>query len=155
MSAGDFVTEIDYADLNDGVNTVEFTATDALGTQTTESITLNYEAGNIWSLPYTADWKTLGSIDDINNLANIVDGLWELTPDGIRTTEPGYDRLIALGDETWTTNYEVTAEMTIHSISSGSGVGFAIGWQGHDRHGITKNTMAARGNWMGMAIRIN
>lgn len=128
---GDFVTEIDHADLLNGINTVEFTATDALGAQTTKSITLNYNAGNVWQMPYTADFTSLNSIDDINNIANIVDGLWELTPDGIRTTETGYDRLIVLGDETWTTNYEVTAEMTIHSAASGSGVGFAIGWQGH------------------------
>lgn len=131
LSAGDFVTEIDYSDLINGINTVEFTATDALGAQATKSVTLNYEAGNIWPIPYTADWTTLSSIDDINNLANIVDGLWELTPNGIRTTESGYDRLIVLGDETWSTNYEVTAEMTVHSTTSGSGVGFAIGWQGH------------------------
>lgn len=131
LSAGDFVTEIDRADLNNGINTVEFTATDALGAQATESVTLNYEAGNIWPLPYTADWSTITTLDDVNNIANIVEGLWELTPYGIRTSESGYDRLIVLGDETWTTNYEVTAEMTIHSTTSGSGIGFAIGWQGH------------------------
>ncbi len=129
---GDFVTEIDRADLISGVNTVEIIASDALGVETIRTVTLNYSSGNVWTLPYTADWSNLSSIDDINDLANIVDGLWELTPDGIKTVEPGYDRLIVLGDETWTTNYEVTAEMTIHSASSGSGVGFAIGWQGHE-----------------------
>lgn len=128
---GDFVTEIDYADLNNGVNIVEFTATDALGGVATKTVTLNYSAGNLWPLSYTADWSTLTTIDEINNVANIVDGLWELTSDGIHTVETGYDRLFVMGDETWATNYEVTAEMTIHSASSGSGVGFAIGWQGH------------------------
>ncbi len=131
VGEGDFVTEIDYADLNDGVNTVEFTATDGVGSQSTKTVTLNYEAGNVWPLPYTVDFTSLSSIEDVNSVANIVDGLWELTGDGIRTTEPGYDRLIVIGDETWTTNYEVTAEMTINSISGGSGVGFAMGWQGH------------------------
>ncbi|PKN97256.1 MAG: hypothetical protein CVU43_17555 [Chloroflexi bacterium HGW-Chloroflexi-5] len=131
IGSGDFVTEIDHADLLDGVNTVEFTATDALGAQTIKTVTINYNAGNVWPLPYTADWATLSSIENISDVANIVDGLWELTPDGIRTVETGYDRLIVLGDETWTTDYEVTAEMIIHSGSSGSGVGFAIGWQGH------------------------
>lgn len=128
---GDFATEIDHANLVNGVNTVEFTATDALGAQAVKTVTLNYTPGNVWPLPYTADFTTLNSIEDINTIANIVDGLWELTPDGIRTTETGYDRLIVLGDETWTTDYEVTAEMTIHSAASGSGVGFAVGWQGH------------------------
>ena len=131
LSSGDFVTEIDYSDLQSGSNIIEITATDALGASSSKSVTLNYNAGNIWSLPYTADWSTINTIDDINNVANIVDGLWELTPDGIRTTESGYDRLIVLGDKTWNSNYEVTAEMTIHSTSGGSGVGFAIGWQGH------------------------
>lgn len=131
VGTGDFVTEIDYADLSAGPNTVEFTATDGVGSQSTKTVTLNYEAGNVWPLPYTVDFSSLSSIEDINSVANIVDGLWELTGDGIRTTEPGYDRLIVIGDETWTTNYEVTAEMTINSISGGSGVGFAMGWQGH------------------------
>ncbi len=138
---GDFVTEIDHADLVDGANTVEFTATDALGAQTTKTVTLNYDAGNVWTTPYTADFTSLNNINEINNFANIVDGLWELTADGIRTTETGYDRLIVMGDETWTTNYEATAEFIIHSASSGSGVGFAIGWQGHT------GTSSPRTNW--------
>lgn len=138
---GDFVTEIDRNDLVEGANTVEFTVVDALGAQTTKTITLNYESGNIWTLPYTADFTSLNSIDEINSISNIIDGLWELTSDGIRTTETGYDRLIVIGDETWTTDYEATAEFTIHSASSGSGVGFAIGWQGHT------GTNSPRTNW--------
>ena len=138
---GDFETEIDHADLIAGANTVEFTATDALGAQTTKTVTINYSAVNVWPLPYTADWTTISTMDSINNIANIADGLWELTPAGIHTVETGYDRLIVLGDETWTSNYEVTAEMTIHSAQSGSGVGFAIGWQGHT------GTASPRTNW--------
>lgn len=138
---GDFVTEIDKADLLNGNNSIEFIATDALGAQASKTITVNYQPGNVWQLPYTADWSTISDIEDINQVVNVVDGLWELTAEGIHTVETGYDRLIVLGDETWSTNYEVTAEMTIHSASGGSGVGIAVGWQGHT------GSASPRTNW--------
>ncbi|MFC2084231.1 DUF1349 domain-containing protein [Bacteroidota bacterium] len=131
VSGGDYVIEIDKDDLNSGSNTVEIIATDNLSAVTSKTVTINYNAGNIWPLPYTADWSTISNIDDINQVANIVDGLWELTPEGIHTVVKGYDRLIVIGDETWGSNLEVTIPMTIHSASGGAGVGFALGWQGH------------------------
>ncbi|MCF8263334.1 MAG: T9SS type A sorting domain-containing protein [Melioribacteraceae bacterium] len=132
LSTGDFNVEIDRADLTDGANSVEITATDALGASTSQEVTLNYTSGNVWSLPYTADWSSISNIEDVNSVANLVDGDWQLTPNGIRTSASGYDRLIVLGDESWTSNYEVTSEFIVHSVGSGSGVGFAIGWQGHE-----------------------
>ena len=49
-------------------------------------------------MPYTADWDAGSAITDA---AQIVDGLWELTPDGPHTVETGYDRLLNIGDETF------------------------------------------------------
>ncbi len=62
---------------------------------------------------------------------SIVDGLWERTDEGLRVVEPGYDRLIAVGDRTWEGDVEVSADVRIHSWELHGGVGLAVGWQGH------------------------
>ena len=128
---GDFNIELNRDDLVNGANTIELTATDGSGATSTETVTVNYTAGNIWSAPYLADWSAISDIENIGDIAEVVDGLWELVPDGIRTVESGYDRLIAIGDKLWTTNYEVEVPFTIHSSQGGGGVGFAVGWDGH------------------------
>jgi hypothetical protein len=44
----------------------------------------------------------------------------------------GYDRLLTLGDMTAWHNYDVSAEITIHSLGSPDyGVGIVVGWKGH------------------------
>ena len=129
VGSGDFNIEIDHASLINGANTVEIEAMDSWGMVTTEMVTINYTPGNVWPLPYTADWGTITNIQEVEQVAQIVDGFWELTPGGIRTVQTGYDRTIAVGDETWLSDYEVTVPITTHSDFAGMGV--AIGWQGH------------------------
>lgn len=131
LNDGDFNIELPTSSLLNGANTVEITATDALGAPSSKSITLNYQAGNVWSLPYTVDFTSLTNIENLNSVANAVDGNWELVTDGIRNKNAGYDRLLVAGDKTWSSNMEVEVPITIHSSSSSSGVGFALGWQGH------------------------
>ncbi len=128
VGPGDFVTEIDYGTLNDGANSVEFTAIDSESNSTSVTVNVQYTAGQVWPLPYTADWS---SMPDIQTVGKVVDGLWAQTAGGVRTTESGYDRLIVIGDETWIPNYEVVMPLTVHSAQSDAGVGFAVGWQGH------------------------
>src|SRR5690606_5556632 len=60
QNAGDFNIELHYTELNDGTNTVLIKAGDG-ATQTTQTVTVNYDAGNEWPLPYTADWSTMAS----------------------------------------------------------------------------------------------
>ena len=62
----------------------------------------------------------------------IIDGQWELTPSGIRTIEPGYDRLFAVGNSDWT-QYEVVSTFTLNSVdeSEFAGVGVIGPWSGH------------------------
>ena len=98
---GDFNVEIDHASLNSGPNTVVITATDNLSNTTTHTVTVNWaNTGQVWPLPYSIDWSTVTNISDV---AQVVDGLWAIQPDGtVRTIQTGYDRLIAFGDETWT-----------------------------------------------------
>ncbi len=67
-----------------------------------------------------------------------MDGLWNTNSDGIRTTQIGYDRLIAIGDLGWR-DYEITVPITMHSMdpagydapSYGPAVGILMRWSGH------------------------
>ena len=130
QETGDFTIEIDNTSLNVGFNQIEIKAKDSNDQITTEIVTVNYTPENHWPLPYTANWASISTIKDVENIAHVVDGLWKLTPKGIRTAQPGYDRSIAIGDLTWASDYEVTVPITLHS--GFSAIGFAVGWQGHE-----------------------
>jgi hypothetical protein len=133
--AGDFNIDIHRSELASGLNTVLITASDSLGNQTVVLVEVNYQAGNVWPLPYSIDWSTAASIQEV---AQVVDGLWTLEEDGVRTVETGYDRLIAIGDIQWQ-NYEVQTTVTIHAVdmesSGGSAgdpaLGLLVRWTGH------------------------
>lgn len=131
QSTGDFNVDLATADLLDGPNTVVITAVDGAATpeQTQVTVTVNYDgSGNVWPLPDTVEWSTAGAIEDVSQ---IVDGKWELTPGGaVRTTIPGYDRLIAMGDMAWD-DYEITVPITIHTMPSDLGTGILLRWNGH------------------------
>jgi hypothetical protein len=132
---GDFNVEIDRAALVAGQNQVVITATDVLGYSSSETVIIDYAGGNVWPLPYTASWGSTGSVQDV---AQVVDGLWTLTPGGLRPAEVGYDRGVAIGDITWA-DYEVVVPITLHSIDSdgfdypsdGPGLGMLLHWLGH------------------------
>jgi len=131
VDTGDFNVEIDHASLLPGANTVVITATDNQNHVAAHTVTLNwnYTSGHVWPLPYSIDWSAGTKIEDV---AQIVDGVWAVQPDGsVRTEQVGYDRLIALGDVTWT-DYQVTAEMTINHLDCTQfGAGLVVGWTGH------------------------
>lgn len=128
--AGDFVIDLPIASLLEGSNQVLFNA-DGF----TRPVEIFYTSGIVGSLPLTVDWGDLHRIDEV---AHVVDGDWELRDGVVKVRAPGYDRLIALGDIAWT-DYEITAELTIHGIdpvyvgpsSPGPLVGFLMRWQGH------------------------
>ncbi len=133
---GEFNIELGWEELQEGVNTLEITAVDRLGNTSVQTVTVTYEGGRRWSLPYTARWETAERVEDA---AQAVDGLWGLEEGSVRPVRTGYDRLLAIGDVTWT-DYEVTAPITIHEIdmyrglrpnSGGPGVGLLVRWQGH------------------------
>jgi uncharacterized repeat protein (TIGR02543 family) len=132
-SAGDFNIDIAYTDLVNGPNQVLITATDGLGTQSTEMVTVTYSSGNVWPLPYSIDWSSAPSIQDV---AQVVDGLWTLEADSVRILEPGYDRLIAIGDVSWT-DYEVMVPVTIHNMWGDGGAGILLRWNGNTDYPIS------------------
>ena len=123
-----------------GTNDLAITATDSVGNQLTENVSINYLTGNTWPLPYTIDWSSVASIE---NAVQVVDGAWEITANGLRTRQLGYDRGINIGDGTWE-NYEVTVPITLHGVdqncftdlannpcNGGPLVGVLMRWQGH------------------------
>ena len=135
VGPGDFNVEIDLTDLLDGFNTLELRAVDDEGHESTALVVVDYANGTVWPQDYIIDWSTVMNIQDA---AQVLDGLWELSAAGVRPLKTGYDRLIALGGRMWE-NYEATASITILGIdpkayepmNKGAAVGLLMRWPGH------------------------
>ena len=130
---GDFNIDIDYADLNPSSvdDVVVVTAVDTLGNTSTQTVTINYESGNVWPEQYSVDWNT---VTDIQDVGQVIDGFWGLEGDSVRILQPGYDRLLGIGDISWD-DYQVTVPITIHDKffheRDGNGIGILMRWTGH------------------------
>ena len=134
--AGDFNIDLPLSSLNfaPDSNIVLLTARDNLSNVTVERVVVRVH-GVTWPLPATVAWD---SYSDVLAAAQVVDGSWYLDGGGLRTEQIGYDRLVAIGDRTWT-DYEVLVPITIHSVDPGgytptSGcpvVGIFFRWTGH------------------------
>jgi transcriptional regulator CtsR len=135
VSTGDFNIDIDANELTNGSNTLSLYAEDDEGNINSKNIAISYTKGNVWDLNSTIDWQ---NTDAILQQAQVVDGKWQLTNEGVRPVEIGYDRLIAIGDTTWT-DYEVIVPIEIHAldteigINGGNeyGIGLLMRWLGH------------------------
>ena len=141
-SPGDFNAEFDHNLLRAGENTVEFAAADSAGDVTRKSVTVNYTPGKKWPLPYSIDWS---KVKNIQEAAQVVDGYWQLDSTGVRSVAPYYDRVIAIGDGSWT-DYEALLTVTWNSRPKLRDKGGApwdnhahasicLRWQGHDNDG--------------------
>ncbi|MCA9130832.1 MAG: hypothetical protein KDB22_27295 [Planctomycetales bacterium] len=93
-----------------------------------------------WPLPYHVRWNKQKSITDA---VQVVDGHWRLTPEGVRTVGHYYDRVLAIGDESWR-DYEVRTRVKIHALTGPKSGGnttnvthcaIALRWPGHDADG--------------------
>jgi hypothetical protein len=133
---GDFNADIPYTSLSSGTNSVVLRSSDSLGNVSIASVTVHNAIGAPPPLPLAVDWS---SVTDLMEVAQIIDGPWELTPNGPRPTTREYDRLIALGDISWQ-DYEVTVPVTVTSVDKAGGypfpsvgpvVGLGLRWQGH------------------------
>jgi hypothetical protein len=128
VEEGDFNIEIDYQDLQSGSNSVVISARDNSGQTSARIVSVLWEDGNTWSIPYYIDWST---VDDIEDVAQVVDGQWAIESGRLRPVVPGYDRIVAIGDMNWQ-DYEVTVPVTIYRlITGGPGVGILVRWNGH------------------------
>ncbi len=110
---GDFNVDLEFDALRDGANQLLLIATDATGRRAERKVAVHRHSGRVWPLPYTVDWRNVRVISDA---VQVVDGHWRLEPDGVRTVEPYYDRILAFGDRTWT-DYTVTAAVTFHGYT--------------------------------------
>ena len=127
---GDFNVEIAYAGLPPGLNDVTIRARDNQGNSSQKSVQVNYIDNIIPPTTYSIDWSAVTEVSDV---AQIVDGKWSLENDGVRSIEPGYDRLVAIGDLSWD-NYEATVEATLNAPIErlqAPIIGLAIRWTGH------------------------
>jgi regulation of enolase protein 1 (concanavalin A-like superfamily) len=135
QAPGDFNADIDVADLFEGPNQVAVTAEDNLSEVSFETIDFVYSGVTTWPETFSVDWST---VTDLTATAQPVDGLWTITSGTVAPAATGYDRLLAIGDITWT-DYEVTAPITINAIDpAGSSqscncyaIGFLLRWTGH------------------------
>lgn len=134
--AGDFNIELDYTDLQSGSNQVVITAVDGGGQQTSRTVTVNYQKRNSgWPSTYVVNWN---QASNLLALAQPVDGQWRLDGNTVRPITFDYDRLLAIGDMSWS-DYEITVPVIVHGIdesgyggaSNGPGIGIITRWTGH------------------------
>jgi hypothetical protein len=129
--SGDFNVDVPYAGLP-ATSTITIRASDTRSNVSTETVQVQVDTG-IASLPYSIDWSSVAEVSDV---AQIVDGKWLLGSDGLRVLEPGYDRLVAIGELQQWTNYEATVEITLNqpldvNTTYPPFIGLAMRWTGH------------------------
>lgn len=139
---GDFNAEIDRRALRDGPNTVELLVVDSAGASSRRTVTVNYTPGRTWPLPYSIDWSR---VDNIQDVADIIDGRWSLDSTGVRSVSPYYDRVIGIGDSSWT-DYEAILTVTWNKpplftdkqgapYQDHAHASICLRWGGHDNDG--------------------
>ncbi|NLF29797.1 MAG: hypothetical protein GX591_02780 [Planctomycetes bacterium] len=134
QAVGDFNVEIDRAELRQGTNTIVIRAVDGRGNVAATTVTVDFTGGVAGSFG-TIRWSEL---DDLSDAVQVVDGKWDIVDGKLRTRQMGYDRLVAIGDVSWT-DYEVVVPVTLHAIdpagtqspSNGQGIGLVMRWRGH------------------------
>ncbi|NCF66278.1 MAG: hypothetical protein GWP61_09895 [Chloroflexi bacterium] len=130
---GDFNAEIWRGEMQEGTNEIAITATDTLSNLAYKKVTIEHHSGNMWPFPYEIVWNELSNIQDV---AQVVDGKWEIGPDGLRTAEIGSNRLVAIGDLVWQ-DYEVVVPVTIRRVQKENddgkapALGLIMRWNGH------------------------
>lgn len=135
-NTGDFVVDVLLSDLDAGENTIEILARDNNGQESTKTATIIRVTGVDAPPAAGIDWT---DVPNIGSVTSPVDGLWSTPGDSLQIVEPGYDRILAIGDTDWV-DYEVLVPVTVTSMkadkddapSFGSGVGVFLRWNGHN-----------------------
>ncbi len=134
LSAGDFNVEIDTANLNPGLNTIEIIAEDNLNFIATRTVNVNYTPSVRWQKYYSIDWDT---VTNLQNVIQVVDGNWEVENGYLKNIDQGYDRSFAIGDVAWD-DYEAEFSFIMHEHngtysypSYGPAIGHLFRWTGH------------------------
>ncbi|QEW17871.1 hypothetical protein LA6_000025 [Marinibacterium anthonyi] len=127
-SDGDFNIDLAYSELDgtSGDDVITITATMSNGDTYTSDVTVHYQAGNVWNPNYSIDWAT---VDNIQDVVQVADGLWTWDENGAHVVDTGYDRMLVLGDQSWD-NYQLDIKVTMNDLTNESmGIGFL--WNGH------------------------
>jgi VCBS repeat-containing protein len=135
---GDFNADLLIDDLMMGTNQLRFTMIDNEGNSESATVSITRQEPNTWSLPEFVDWSTASNA---TQLAVPVDGVWSIDASNslvrVDVEHAGYDRLLAIGETTWT-NYEVTVTVTFNEfvasgpLSGAQAFGLIAGWNGHN-----------------------
>lgn len=137
---GDFNIELAWEELQPGSNRVKVNAYSKAGAVIADSMQVQLASGNIWPLPYAIDFTTVNNLQDV---VQIVDGDWVLEANGVRTRQRYYDRVLTMGDTTWS-DYETTVQLTINDYTPSEAgpptynvthFGVAMRWRGHHADG--------------------
>lgn len=154
-NAGDFNLEIERSQLKPGKNTVSIRAQTRSGKPIAKSLKFDYDPDTTWPLPYEVDFT---SVDNLQDVVEIIDGRWTLTDDGVRIAEPYYDRQLSFGDSNWT-DFDLRAEVLFHHhfvnvagrningppYLSHAHASFNMRWNGHPDDGFSP-----RRDWMNL-----
>ncbi|MCZ6673644.1 MAG: hypothetical protein O7C75_11990 [Verrucomicrobia bacterium] len=135
--AGDFNVEIPIQDLVLGKNTILIEAVDKDGTLYSEVMELTWSP-EASVADVNIDWS---EVDELTDVAQPIDGLWRIEGENLVSAPEalGYDRVIGLGDMSWT-DYEVLFPFEIYQtdpssfgseISVGPALLVILRWQGH------------------------
>ncbi len=134
QSKNDFNVELSFGDLDPTAadDTLLLIGRTGSGEEYTNTLTIAYEAGESWAADYAIDWQT---VTDLQDVVQVVDGHWGFDQNGVRPIEQGYDRLLAIGDDTWDF-YEASLTVDLHDITTtnqqhGSAFAFGMLWGGH------------------------
>jgi uncharacterized repeat protein (TIGR02543 family) len=136
---GDFNADLLVSALSPGNNSVVITAIDPLGHASATTVQVSLQVGNAWPLPYAPD---LGTASAVPEIGQVVDGDWTVGGGLVSTVDEaiGYDRLVAVGDGSWT-DYEATFSMRVNALaapgpfSGAPAAGFLFRWSGHNKNG--------------------
>jgi hypothetical protein len=139
--AGDFNIELSWEEVALGANELTVSAHSKTGESLRNTVQITVAEECVWPLPYAVDFS---QIDDLQDAVQIVDGLWQLHKDGVRTMVPYYDRVLSMGDSSWS-NYETTIRLTLHGFTPSepgpptydvTHFGVAMRWRGHHSDGL-------------------
>lgn len=133
VAAGDFVVDLPVASLGVGSHSVRLRATDTTGAVTERTVAFTVTGGAAVPIPFSTSWAA-----GVGSQAVVIDGQWRSVAGRLENSAAGYDRLVAIGDRTWT-DYEVVFGFTVRSLASSPGphsgtpaVGVIAKWNGHN-----------------------
>ncbi len=133
---GDFNVELDYHQLNPGAadDVLSIIARYDNGDTFSRDVTIDYEGGHHWPTTYSIDWSHVTHLQDV---VQVVDGLWSFDASGVRPAVQGYDRVLAIGDLSWD-SYELRLSIAMHDLHTvdprhrdGGGILLGLQWNGH------------------------